>query len=253
MTTPPMRRDESVQFSLQELLKLEDERLEEARRDAKALAEREAEKARVEAIRRAEEENVQAAAIEKEIAAHKNAELDALAKREAMQKAVVEQARLEVEVRARTQERELERRHEIELERLRASTSKDKSQLRTAGLSALLGGAVMLFVLLGVHYGVTKPASDRQMAELQTTLAGLETRVSEADRRAENEKKRGDELSQKLAAALVATPTPTAATPPLPTRAPASVRGNTTGNKPPINPQPEIKCLKGDPLCGAIQ
>ena len=106
---PTGRREESVQFSLKELLKLEDERLaeqtrERQARDAAAARERDESERR----KRAElEEKVRTETEARERQRH--AELDDLARREAMQKAVVEQSRLEVEVRARAEERERER------------------------------------------------------------------------------------------------------------------------------------------------
>jgi hypothetical protein len=255
------RRDEpSVQFSLKELLKLEDERLEEQRRDAQAREAQAQANARTEALRKAAEAQAREEAIEKEMAAQKAAELDALARREAMQKAVVEQARLEVEARTRTQERELERRHEIELAKVRSTNQ--KSQLGSIAGSALLGGAVMLLVVAGIHFGATKPAADRRMAEMQTTLGSLETRVTEADRRAQDERKRGDDLQGQLNAAnkkiaeLSASTKGASST--TTTSSSTTVRNPTVGGTthhvtPPPPPPPPVSCLKGDPLCPTIQ
>lgn len=256
-----MRDEQSVQFSLKDLLKLEEERLEEQRRELETRAAQEKEAARNEALRKAAEAQAQQEAIEKEMAAQKAAELDALARREAMQKALVEQARLEVEARARTEERELERRHEIELAKVRAlGSANQKSQLGSLAGSALLGGAVMLLVVAGIHFGVMKPAADRRMADMQSTLSSLETRVMEADLRAQDERKRGDELqgqlnsaNQKIAELSTRKPAATTGpgTGPSPVvRNPTGVRG---GGAPPPPPPAPVTCLKGDPLCPTIQ
>jgi hypothetical protein len=250
------RRDEqSVQFSLKDLLKLEEERLDEQRRELETRLAQEKATAQNEALRKAAEAQAREEAIEKEIAAQKAAELDALARREAMQKALVEQARLEVEARTRTEERDLERRHEIELAKARATNPKSHGLGSIAG-SALLGGVVMLLVVAGIHFGVTKPAADHRMAEMQTTLGSLETRVTEANRLAQDERKRADELqgqlnkaNQKIAELSTKTTTTTTTT------TTGTVRNPTSGRvtPPPPPPPPPVVCLKGDPLCPTIQ
>src|SRR5690242_7876368 len=93
---PSGRREESVKFSLKELMKLEDERLAEQARE-RAARERAAvaEQQNAERRRRAEAEAAARASAEaKEREQH--AKLDDLARREAMQKAIVEQSRLAV-------------------------------------------------------------------------------------------------------------------------------------------------------------
>lgn len=258
MTGSSGRRDEqSVQFSLKELLKLEDERLEEQRRELEARLAQEKRNAQTEALRKAAEAQAQQEAIEKEIAAQKAAELDALARREAMQKAVVEQARLEVEARTRTEERELERRHEIELARVRAQSVGEKNQLGRMAGSALLGGVVMLLVLMTIHFGVNKPAADRRSAEMQERLTSLEARVTEADRRAQDERKRGDDLQGQLDAAnkraLGVAPKGIVERSSKPTTTAPVVRNPTVGGPPSPPASPPMVCLKGDPLCPTIQ
>lgn len=247
---PEGRREESVQFSLKELLKLEDERLAEQSRERKAREAAAAEEsARAERQRREE-----AAARERESAAAlehaRKTELDELARREAMQKAIVEQARLSVDVRARAEERELERRHELELAKLRAVGG--RSSVGSIAGSALFGGVVMLIVCCGVHFGVTKPAVDRRIAQLELDVAAADERTQEASRRTDEQRRAADDLRGKLRAAeeeldglkkVKASPSSSGGVvrPPVPAAAPAP--------RPPPKP---VTCLEGDPMCPVI-
>jgi hypothetical protein len=238
-----------MQFSLKELLELEDERVEEVARDRKAredAALREREEA--DRRRRAEAETKQRAeAADNE--RRRLAQLDELARREAMQKALVEQARLEVEVRARAEERELERRHEIELQKLRAEGH--EGQLASLVGASLLGAGVMLLVALGVHFGVTKPSTDRRAAELQLAAAASEGRAAELGNRVDEQRRAIEGLQKQLGdaqaelASLRSAAPKKTAPPPVPTHKAASAP---TG----APPAPPVTCLKGDPLCPAI-
>jgi hypothetical protein len=247
------KRDESVQFSLKELLKLEDERLAEQTRE-RAANEVAIARERAEAARRREEEAKATATAEKDAETRlRRSELDELARREAMQKAVVEQSRLEVEIRARAQERELERRHELELQRLRGEGQ--KGQLGTLTISALLGGAVMLVVMLSIHFGVTKPTTDRRIAELQQNIATAETRSDELGRRADDQKRANETLEKKLSdaqAEIASLKNKSTTTTTSTTRTPGVVTTRVITPPPPPPPPPEKVCLAGDPLCPTI-
>jgi hypothetical protein len=188
----PVRSEGSVTFSLGELMKLEDERVAEQAREREA-NERAQIAAKVEAER-------QARAAEHEAAEHRRrAELDELARREALQKAAVEQARLEVEARTRVAERERERQHELALQAARATTPKP------TGLGALLGatglgGGLMLLVTCIVHFGVIQPATDRRISELELRATTAEHKLSEAETNADKSRKSIAALEQKNAA-----------------------------------------------------
>ena len=108
MTGSPERRDESVTFSLKELMKLEDERIcqERQAREARELA---VKSAREDAERREREELAakdRAAEEERERARFR--EMEEEARREAMQRAAIEQARITVEARTRAEESDRE-------------------------------------------------------------------------------------------------------------------------------------------------
>jgi hypothetical protein len=254
MTSGGGQREESVQFSLQELLDLEDERLEEQRREQQA-RERTQREEREAAERRAREEAAakeQATAAEEE--RRRKAELDELARREAIQKAVVEQSRLEVEVRARANEREAERRHELEMQRLRVTGS--KGQLGSLVGAALLGGAVVLLVALGTHFGVTKPLADRRMAELEQRIAAEGSRADDLGRRVDERRATIEGLETKLAEARTeiarlssAKTTSGTATNGAANTPPGQIRGRPPTTTSPSSPSTQPPCPKFDPMC----
>lgn len=197
MTGGPERRDESVNFSLKELMKLEDERIDQERQACDA-RERAAKTARDEAERREREERAardRAVAEERERARFR--EMEEEARREAMQRAAVEQARITVEARTRAEEADRERRHEIELQRLRADTVKKPGPGGYVA-SALGGAAAALALCLVMHFAVSKPASDHRIAELDRAVAGGSEREAELGRRVDEQKARIGQLEKTI-------------------------------------------------------
>lgn len=252
---PEGRREESVQFSLKELLELEDQRLaEQAReRDAREVA---AARERAEAERRRREEaEAHARAEEEARERQRRTELEELARREAMQKGIVEQARLEVEVRARAEERERERRHEIEIERLRSTAKKGGSLGALIGASAI-GGSVMAIVALAIHLGVHAPAAERRVAELQRSMTAAEARADELARQLDGQRRAVSERDRQLADAQEQIRALTAQK-----SAPASGTGSKLGlgapgpKAPVVRPsnKEEKECLPGDPMCFSLK
>jgi hypothetical protein len=251
MTIGTGRRDESVQFSLKELLKLEDERLEEQTRERQA---REAatvrEREENERRRRAEAE-AQARAEAEAREQRNRIELDELARREAMQKALVEQSRVEVEARTRADERERERQHELAIERLR-SESKTGTSIGSLAFAAALGGGVMLVVALGVQLGVVKPAAERRIAQLEQSVTIAEGKAQELGRRIDEQQRTIGERDRQLADAQSEINA-------LKAKRPASPSGPTPGlhrlgPSPATTTQaPQQDCLKGDPMCYSLK
>lgn len=184
----PVRSEGSVTFSLGELLKLEDERVAGEARE-RSECEQALVDARVEAARRERaDEEARARAEEEALAQRRRTELEEMARREAMQKATVEQARLEVEARTRADERERERRHELDLMTRRTAEPKP------TGIGALLGatglgGGLMLAVTLVIHFGVTQPANERRFSELDLRAGSAEQKVIEADKMIDDQRK----------------------------------------------------------------
>lgn len=254
MTGGPERRDESVNFSLKELMKLEDERISQERqaREARELA---VKAAREEAERRerdALQARERAEAEERERARFR--ELEEEARREALQRGAVEQARITVEARTRAEESERERRHELELQRMRAEASKK------AGPGALIGSAVggavlAVAVCLVLFFAVSRPATERRVAELDRAVAGADGRADALGRRVDDQKERIAQLEKALRDAQSEL---TAKAAPPPPKAPATgPRSGGGGVIPPKAHPPNANdgppCAnKFDPLCGHI-
>ena len=249
-------RDESVQFSLKELLKLEDERQEEQSRERQAHEARMAKQREEDERRRREEAAARERAELEAFERHQREELDQVARREAMQKALVEQSRLEVEIRARAEEREAERRHELELQRLRLEGK--KGQLSSLIPSTLLGAGIMLATALGLHFGTIKPSHDRHVAELEQSIATAESRTTDLNHQADDQKRTIEGLERKVAEQqteiatlknnLASTSTKK------PSGSPAGTSGTrrTTTTTTSTTQAQEKPCLKGDPLCPTI-
>lgn len=254
MTGGPERRDESVNFSLAELMKLEDERIAQEKRahEARQLA---AQSER-EAAERRESETVaaRARAEAEERERLRFREMEEEARREAMQRAAVEQARITVEARTRADESERERRHEIELQRMRAET------IRKPGpggfVASGIGGAAFAFAAcLVLHFAVSKPASDRRIADLDRAIATERGRSDELGRRIDDEKTRIAGLERDLGDARneitrLRAPPPVKATP----LGPHPGGGNvpTKSNKPGTGINEGPPCAPFDPLCFRI-
>ena len=240
-TTPSTRQEGSATFSLGELMKLENERVAEQERDR--------EEATRAAARAAEAVAAKASAdAEADAAKKKRAELDELARRDAIQRAVVEQARLEVDARTRADERERERQHEVALVNARNAPPPPK----TTGLGALagatgLGGALMLVVAMVIHFAVEKPAIERQLTELDLRAGTAEQRASSAEQKIEQQQrmiaaleKNKSALEAQLATASNPAPSPVKPPPggkPVPTRSA------------PKTDEKKAPCPDHDPMC----
>lgn len=261
------RREESVRFSLEELQRLEEERLaEQARRDEAAmLASRRAEDEAI--LRERERHEAEVRAAEEERRASEQRALDALARREAESRALVEQATLEVEVRARADERERERVHELAIARAKADAERQRPKGIVVG-SALLGVAVALLVVGGIHYGALKPAVDRRLALLEDDAASAKARAreseAEAGRMAQLVEERGRtiaELTRKLDAANAG------ASPHAPPKVPGSLpnmgappdpksgttRGGASSHGANRDTKGDAPCPQFDPMCFRIE
>jgi hypothetical protein len=249
---PTGRREESVRFSLKELLKLEDERLEEQER-AKNAREAALAREREEAERRRRVEAEADARAEAEARERqRQVELEELARREAMQKAIVEQGRLEVEIRARADERERERHHELAIEKLR---SEGKSGQSIGGLIAAsaMGGAIMLGVMLAVQLGVMKPAANRRIAELQQSVIAADSRADDLTRQLADQRRLVGERDRQLVEARTQIDA-------LKTKKPSSVPAapapspHKLGPPPPAPKAPaQPDCDPHDPMCFSLK
>lgn len=251
---PQGRREESAQFSLKELLELEEQRLAEQAREREA-REAAAARERAEAERRRREDaEASARASEEARERQRRTELEELARREAMQKAIVEQARLEVEVRARAEERERERRHEIEIERLRSTTKRGTSMGALLGASAL-GGGVMAVVAIAIHLGIHAPAAGRREAELQRNVVAAEARTEELARQLDGLQSALRERERRLADAQdqIRALTDEKPSPPSSTIGKLGQKVPTSRSFADPSRKDEKDCLPGDPMCFSLK
>lgn len=242
------RREESVQVSLRELMELEEERL------ARERAERAAAAAEVERLRAQAEEEVRARAEEaqRRLASEERERRLDDARREALVKFSVEQARIEVEARVRAEEVERQRRHERERDALTPRTA-STPWLRTLagfGVGALFGAVIAVAVVVGR----VLPEHERELRTARDAVATLEARVTDlgiardqAARDAVDWRARAEEAQRALAARSAASREGT----PLP----RSGERPRTVHRPPTGPSPTSRgatCLAGDPMCFTV-
>jgi len=247
MTGGSERRDESVSFSLKELMKLEDERIDQEKKSREA-RERTAKLASEEAERREKAElaaRARAEADERERTRRIEREEDA--RLEAMQRATVEQTRITVEARTRAEESERERSHERELQRMRLEGQK-KPEIGALIGSGLGGTAFALAGFMVFFFAVAKPASDHRIAELDGNVAAAEDRAHALDRRIDEQNIKLAAMTKELEAPrkeLAAQPAPPPAGPPTTTTRPMG-----HGPATPRIPVKEEKCVDPhDPMC----
>jgi hypothetical protein len=168
-------------FSLQELARMEDERVrsqaEAARleRDALEFARREAEaRVREEAETFAREES------EKRQEADRK-EREEVARVEAIHRGALEAARLEVDARARAEERERDRRHELQkLEMARLSADGERLGIRRMVSGALIGALVAGVVAAGLYLGIVQPAERARATLASSELAARDATIADA-------------------------------------------------------------------------
>jgi hypothetical protein len=234
-------RQSSVLFSLAELMRIEERRVEEEHASAaRRRAERERARRDAEARRAAEE-------AERALAAEARARAEAEARRaedaaeEARRLAAIERARLEVEARHAADVAEQRQRHERELAALRNDA--DKQRLRRNILGIVVVAALTLGGLVGIYVGKIRPDAEAERRALQ---AIADDRARQADELAAEARKREARLEEldaeraRLAATPGASAAPRASAPPV---APRPLVGPT------VAPPPKRPCKKTlDPL-----
>jgi colicin import membrane protein len=249
------QRDQSVRFSLKELMKLEEERVAQQKSEGEA-RERAAREAKAEAERRERlETEAREHARAEEEAKRRRAESEDVARREAMQLAIVEQARVEVEARERAAERDRERRHELELRKVKMTSSSSPTMARTL-LSAFVGAIVMAGFALGLHIGIAKPSSDRQIAALTQTLAAADQRAEDADRRATEQGRTIEDLrnGSREQAAEIARLKKELAAAKKPSTSPGRNNGPKSGTTQGAHStEPSEDCDRRDPMCFTVK
>jgi len=183
-----MTQSSSFMFSLQELERMEEQRV-RALHDA-AQRERVAEEG---ARRDAEERARRERAVQEHAEAEARCEVERRAREEAariesIHRAATEAARIAAEAKACADARELERRHELEVLRERAAVGRPGS--REAIVAGLFGAMVAAGVGIAIHYGVALPreharatAADAAIASRDVTIADLRSLAAAADAR----------------------------------------------------------------------
>ena len=248
MTGGPERREESVSFSLKELMKLEHERIDQEKQAHEA-RERSAKEAREAAERKERAElaaREQAASEARERV--RRAQREEEARLESIQRAAVEQMRITVEARTRAEESERERSHERELQRMRLEGQKKPGLGALVG-SGLGGVALALAAFLLFFLGAAKPAADRRIAELDTTAAAAQSLVSTLEQRVDEQSARITTLTKQLEAARaqLAAAADAAKAPPTTTAGPRGGGGAPVPRKPLPKEGPCID--PHDPMC----
>lgn len=226
-------KDDSVLFSLQELLKIEQDRVQEeqaakVRADAEAQRRMDDERAR----QRSEQEARQRAA-EETRRAEEQARLDAEDRRVRERDEAELRIRLEQELRTREAQQERMLAHEREIAQL--AVARESGSSRRGGLYAMLAVGVLCSLGLTGYFAVFHPAQQRAELEQLEALRRLETAHAETNRL--------HALALASAAAprtpvvpVVASPVVAAPAPavPAPTVRPTSTRSHTR----PANPRP---------------
>lgn len=251
------RRDGSVSVSLQELRRLEDDRIdrEKKSREADVIAAQRKHDAEVAMRREAEAARLRSEEEAKERIRLRDVREEA--EREAMSRAAVEQARVAVEARTRAEEVERDRRHEIELARARAESQRTSGAVVVIG-SGFVGFALALASAVVAYFSVVQPANARAIADLESRVGAAELRANDEAIDLTRERMRASKAESDLAASMktIETLRGTAQTsftcPPPPSR---GGHGNVLRPKGSAsNPIDSGPCVnEWDPLCGRIQ
>jgi len=240
-------QDNSVLFSLNELQRLEAERVREEREVAQARVMAE-EKAKEEAARREMEKAAQKAQEEAQRKAREEAEKRAEAARlEAIRLAAVEKARIEAEAAARLEMMKKAEEHERHLVALKEDEKKKK--LKRALISSVIGAVVLLGGGAGIYFGKIVPDTQAQLTQQQAEInrkaeeaARLKAELDKNGKRIEDAEARLLEARRKAAEEATANQNDTKEVRPKgPTNGTTKTTdGNKTGGQ----------CLPGEPGCG---
>ncbi len=239
-------QESSVLFSLNELMNMEQERIQKES-DAKRAAEEAAMQARAAEEQRAREEEerrLREAAEQQRVNDARSRE--EAARLEAIRHGELEKARLDAENRARIEQLSRLQDHERQLH----SLSQDKQKKKLLQIAIGLG---VFFVIFAIGAGVVikknldeKEAFQAQMQQLVADRADIESKMKNAS--AEDRKRYQDELDAKEKAIQNLQDHPTEAK--AAAAKPVSRPSGPTGPKAPSKPKEQ--CQPGDPLCGGL-
>jgi colicin import membrane protein len=176
-----MTQSSSVLFSLQELARMEEERVRtQARAEsaARETARRAAEEAETRAREAAEAEQRAREEARREIERQAREEA---ARVQAIREAAAEAARAEAFARVQAQEREKDRLHAIEVARVQASARGPRA---AAALSGCLGALLAAGIGMVVYFGVAAPAARAALAGARSEVASRDQTIDQLRLRA---------------------------------------------------------------------
>lgn len=235
--------DNSVLFSINQLMNDYETRVLEEQAEAARKAEAE-EKARQEALRLAQEEEARKAHEENmRRIREESARREEAARLEAIRLAAIERARIEAERQAQFELQKCEQEHVLALEKLREDEKKKK--LERSIRMGIAAGVVVVAGMVGLYFGKLKPDHDARVA---AQAADINAQFDEARKlkeqnlanqkrieQAENALQKSKEDAAAAAAAAAAAPTTTVAKP---------LHTNTIKTTPKGG-----SCLPGEPGC----
>ncbi|HEY1697109.1 MAG TPA: hypothetical protein VGG39_33345 [Polyangiaceae bacterium] len=194
-----MTQSSSVLFSLEELARMEEERVRgvaDAERRARLARQRADEEVRARARR--DEDARQLAAAEALREVERRAREEA-ARIESIHRGATEAARVEADAKTRLEARESERRHERELERIRATSRGGGTRATIA--AAAFGAVVACGAALALHLGVAVPHERASAAAAADGIASRDVAIADLREREAAAEVRAKSFEDDLAAA----------------------------------------------------
>lgn len=246
-------KESSVLFSLNQLMTLEQQRIQEEAATARKRLEADT-AARMEAERRARELELERRRLEDERRRLDEARMrEEAARLEAMRHATIERARVEAEQQAKIEAMRKQQEHEHAMAKL--AGDQQKRRLERLVIAGSLAGVLLIGGTLGVYFGKIKPDAEHEQAMQAAALAaqeeqrkGLEAKLEEQRRRMsalEDEYKRAKSEADRLEIKKRMDDIAGADKPQVP-----GLGGRLVVTKP--NPTPTKVCEKGDPLCSDL-
>jgi colicin import membrane protein len=238
------QQETSALFSLKELMRLEESRIEEERAQRQRTAEA-AERARQEAARMARENELARVRAEEERRREAGRRArDEAARIEAVRFAEVERVRVEAFERAKSEALSAQRAHEQRLAAIGAGESKKR-------LRVTMWSGAAAFVLLaaggaGIYFGHLKPSAAERARGLEAIIAQRRAETDRMQKALDDQNRIVRDLQDQMKPAAPPERKPAAAPP-----KPAAPAGKIT-HPPPPKPPPPCTCDPHDPLCGCF-
>lgn len=236
-------QDNSVLFSINQLMNDYETRVLEEQAEAARKAEQE-ERARQDALRLAKEEEARRVHEDNMRRIREDAaQREEAARLEAIRLAAIERARIEAERQAQFELQKREQEHALAMEAMREDQKKKKLE-RSIKLS-VLGGSLVIASVVGLYFGKIKPDHEAQLAARAATIneqfeekRRLEAQVAANNKRISQAEKALKQSKEDTTAALRTDSTSNVKKPP--------VSNGSSNAKPPTK---KGSCLPGEPGC----